>query len=105
MTIYAATITTPAFIIEGRKLLTDDGTAKIKYVARVTDPQQYDAGLIEVLASRLAYEIAYAITGSTTVRQIAAADYERKLKDATFQDATEGAPERIEASDFIEARF
>jgi hypothetical protein len=96
---------TPAFIIEGRKLLTDDGTAKIKYVARVTDPQQYDAGLIEVLASRLAYEIAYAITGSTTVRQIAAADYERKLKDATFQDATEGAPERIEASDFIEARF
>jgi len=96
---------TPAFIIEGRKLLADDGTAKIKYVARVTDPQQYDAGLIEVLASRLAYEIAYAITGSTTVRQIAAADYERKLKDATFQDATEGAPERIEASDFIEARF
>jgi hypothetical protein len=96
---------TPAFIIEGRKLLTDDGTAKIKYVARVTDPQQYDAGLIEVLASRLASEIAYAITGSTTVRQIAAADYERKLKDATFQDATEGAPERIEASDFIEARF
>jgi hypothetical protein len=96
---------TPPFIIEGRKLLTDEGTAKIKYVARITDPQQYDAGLIEVLASRLAYEVSYAITGSTTVRQIAAADFDRKLKDARFEDATEGAPERIEASDFIEARF
>jgi|TARA_R110000824_G_C15120110_1_gene667993 hypothetical protein len=96
---------TPAFIIEGRKLLTDEGTVKIKYVARITDPQQYDAGLVEVLASRLAYELSYAITGSTTVRQIAAADFDRKLKDARFEDATEGAPERIEASDFIEARF
>ena len=96
---------TPPFIIEGRKLLTDDGTAKIKYVARITDPQQYDAGLIEVLAARLAYEISYAITGSTTMKQLTASDYERKLKDATFQDATEGAPERIEANDFIQARF
>jgi hypothetical protein len=95
----------PAFIIEGRKLLTDEGIAKIKYVARITDPQQYDAGLIEVLAARLAYEISYAITGSTTMRQLTAGDYDRKLKEATFQDATEGAPERIEANDFIEARF
>lgn len=96
---------TPAFIIEGRKLLTDEGTARIKYVARITDPQEYDAGLIETLAARLAYEISYAITGSTTMRQLTAADYDRKLKEATFQDATEGAPERIEANDFIEARF
>ena len=96
---------TPAFIIEGRKLLTDEGTAKIKYVARITDPQQYDAGLIETLAARLEYEISYAITGSTTVRQLAAADYDRKLKESTFPDATEGAPERIEANDFVEARF
>jgi len=61
--------------------------------------------LIETLAARLAYEISYAITGSTTMRQLTAADYDRKLKEATFQDATEGAPERIEANDFIEARF
>lgn len=95
----------PVFVIEGRKLLTDEGTARIKYIARVTDPQQYDASLIEALAARLAMEIAYAITGSTSVVQIATALYDEKMKEARFVDATEGAPQKLEASDFIEARF
>jgi hypothetical protein len=54
----------PVFVIEGRKLLTDEDTARIKYIARVTDPQQYDALLIDALSARLASEIAYAATGS-----------------------------------------
>lgn len=95
----------PVFVIEGRKLLTDEGTARIKYIGRVTDPQQYDASLIEALAARLASDIAYAITGSTTVAQLAAAVYDDKMREARFVDATEGAPQKLEASDFIEARF
>lgn len=95
----------PAFVIEGRKLVTNSATAKIKYVARITDPNEYDAGLIDVLSARLAAEAAYAITGSTTVVQIAASLYEQKLKEARFLDATEGATVRLEASDFIESRF
>jgi hypothetical protein len=95
----------PFFVIEGRNLLTDSGTARIKYVARVTDPTQYDAGLVSVLAARLASEAAYAITGSTSVVQIADALYERKLREARFSDATENGTVRLEASDFIEARF
>lgn len=95
----------PVFVIEGRKLLTDEGTARIKYIARVTDPQQYDAGLVEAIAARLALEIAYAITGSTTVVQLTSAIYDEKMKEARFVDATEGAPQKLEASDFIEARF
>lgn len=93
------------FIIEGRKLLTDEGTAKIKYVARITDPQEYDASLIEALAARLAMELCYAVTGSASMIQVTAGMYEAKLKEARFIDATEGAPQRVEASDFIEARF
>jgi hypothetical protein len=95
----------PFFVIEGRNLLTDSGTARIKYVARVTDPTQYDAGLTSVLAARLASEAAYAITGSTSVVQIADALYERKLREARFSDATENGTMKLEASDFIEARF
>ena len=95
----------PFFVIEGRKLLTDSGTARIKYVARITDPTQYDAGLVSVLAARLASETAYAITGSTSVVQIADALYDKKLREARFSDATEGATFKLEASDFIEARF
>lgn len=95
----------PVFVIEGRKLLTDEGTARIKYIARVTDPNEYDAGLVETLAARLAMELAYAITGSTSVVQIATALYDEKMREARFVDATEGAPQKLEASDFIDARF
>lgn len=95
----------PVFVIEGRKLLTDEAIARIKYIGRVTDPQQYDASLVEALASRLAAEVCYAITGSTSMVQIQTSLYEAKINEARFNDATEGATQRLEASDFIESRF
>ena len=95
----------PVFVIEGRKLLSDEGIAKIKYVSRVTDPQEYDANLIGTLAAAIAFEVSYAITGSNTVKQMMAAEYSDKLKQAAFVDGTEGAPQRLEASEFIESRF
>ena len=95
----------PAFVIEGRKLLTDETTSKIKYIARITDPNIYDANLISTLSARLAQDACYAITGSTSLIQVMAAMYQNRLKEARFIDATEGASQRIEASNFIEARF
>jgi len=95
----------PVFVIEGRKLLTDEKTAKIKYIARVTDPNEYDANLISTLSARLAQDACYSITGSTSLIQVMAAMYQNRLKEARFIDATEGASQRIEASNFIEARF
>ena len=95
----------PVFVIEGRKLLTDEGSAQIKYIGRITDPQQFDASLIEAIAARLAAEICYAITGSTSMVQIQTSLYEAKINEARFNDATEGATQRLEASDFIESRL
>ena len=95
----------PVFVIEGRKLLTDEGSAQIKYIGRVTDTQLYDASLTEALAARLAAEICYTITGSTSMVQIQTSLYEAKINEARFNDATEGATQRLEASDFIESRF
>jgi hypothetical protein len=31
--------------------------------------------------------------------------YDEKIREARFIDATEGAPQKLEASDFIESRF
>jgi hypothetical protein len=95
----------PVFVIEGRKLLTDEAVARIKYIGRITDPQQYDASLVEALSARLAAEVCYAITGSTSMVQIQTSLYEAKINEARFNDATEGATQRLEASDFIESRF
>ena len=95
----------PVFVIEGRKLVTDEGTAKIKYIGRVTDPNEYDANLTDTLAARLAFEICYAITGSSSMVQLTSAMYDSKLSEARFTDGTEGAPQKLETSDFIESRF
>ena len=95
----------PVYVIEGRLLLTDEGTAKIKYIGQITDTTKYDSGLIEALAARLAHEVCYAITGSNTLMNSTYNLYQEKLKEARFVDATECAPQRIEASDLIESRF
>ncbi|MGB0467962.1 MAG: hypothetical protein ACPGF7_10620 [Pontibacterium sp.] len=95
----------PVYVIEGRNLLTDESTAKIKYIAQITDPNFYDTLLIEAISARLAYEICYAITGSNALLGSTKTLYDEKMKEARFVDATEGATERFEASDLIESRF
>lgn len=95
----------PVFVVEGRKILTNETGVKIKYVARITDPNEYDFNLIDALSARLAHEICYTITNSTALLQATAALYNDKLKEARFVDATEGAPEVVEADLFVNARY
>jgi len=91
--------------IEGRKLLTDETEIKIVYVARIEDVNQYDVLLQEAIAARLASELAYAITQSTGVAQLMQQAYADKIKEARYLDATEGTADKLEANDFITARF
>lgn len=95
----------PVFVIEGKKLLTSESTAKIKYIGQITDTTLYDASLVETLAAALAAEVCYAITGSNGLTDRAKVNFQEKLKNARFDDATEGANQKIEASDFLEARL
>lgn len=95
----------PVFVIEGRKLLTNEGTVKIKYVGQVTDTTLYDSTLVETLAAAIASEVAYALSGSSTLMNTTYQLYQEKLRAARFDDATEGQPQRIEASDFLEVRL
>ena len=83
----------PAFVIEGRKLVTDEAVAKIKYVGRVTDPNEYDANLIDTLAARLAFEICYAITGSTSMVQLTSAVFDSKLSARRVMWTAQKAPQ------------
>ena len=55
--------------------------------------------------AKIATEICYSITGSASLVTTTFQLYQQKLSLAKNVDATEGAPQRIEASDFIESRF
>lgn len=93
------------FKIEGRKVLTDEGTCRIVYIGRITDTEQYDSLLSSTIATKLAAETAYAITGSTSVSQQMFAVYEERMREARSMDAVEGVPDKIVADDFINIRF
>lgn len=91
--------------IEGRKLLTDESTVYLRYIARITDPNEYDALLIEALTAALAADISYAITNSATLARELQGLYVMKLGEARFADAQENFPDVIEAETFIQARL
>ena len=91
--------------IEGRKILSNEGTCKIVYISRVEDSEQFDSLLSSTIAHRLASETAYAITGSNSVSQAMFALYQDRLREARSMDAMEGYPDKIQADDFLNIRY
>lgn len=81
--------------VEGRKILSDLTPFKFLYIARVTDPNEYDLLMIETIAARLAADIAYALVNSASLARDMQASYETKLSEARFVDATEGTPDNV----------
>ena len=100
--------------IEGRKLLANESTVKLKYVARIVDTNEYDELLIETLSARLAADISFALVNSTSLMKQMQEMYDSKIREARFVDATEGTPDNItnltdktyqEGDLFIASRF
>jgi hypothetical protein len=76
--------------IEGRFILSNQaGPLSITYLADVTDPNEFDAAFIDVLASRLAVEVAHRLTGSTEKRKMAHEEYKAALLEARRANAFE----------------
>lgn len=94
------------FTVVGRKLHTDAGAPlKIRYTARITDTEQYDAMLVDALAYRIAAAVAYKLTNSSSVR----ADMWRLYRDSVLQarhmDALERTSDFEVATTFEDARL
>ncbi|MGB8276100.1 MAG: hypothetical protein WCF16_12625 [Alphaproteobacteria bacterium] len=91
--------------IEGRRVLTDEAAPlNILYLARVTDPAELDALLADTIAARLAADLAYPLTGSTSLAQAMFTTYQAKLAEARRCDAQEGTPEPLDANQWLESR-
>lgn len=85
------------FRVEGRKIHCDEDTVSVIYIARVTDPNEYDQLLIEALAARLAADTSYALVQSSSLTSTMFQLYEAKLSEARFIDATEGTPGAVQS--------
>ncbi len=92
------------FQIEGRTLVTNQSTASIRFIKRVTDATEYDALLYETIAVRLAWKAAITLTANralaTDMRQM----YLDGLKEARTMDGMEGTPFHQDATTLTEVR-
>ena len=76
--------------IEGRTLVTDSDTARVKYIKRVTDPTQFDTGFVNALVPLIASEVAIPITGESGIAETMLKLYEKEYLEAIGEDALEG---------------
>ena len=89
---------------EGRVLLTDESTAKILYIARVTDTIKFDAMFTDVLIAKLAVDLAYPVTNSVTFQAQMQKLYQLKLSEARSIDGQEGFIDELVSPVFTDFR-
>ena len=89
---------------QGRVLLTDESTAKILYVARITDTIQFDALFVDVLTAKLALDLCYPITNSVSLQDKMQKLYQLKLSDARSIDGQEGFIDDLVSDTFTDFR-
>ena len=75
---------------EGNLILSNyEGPRLIRYIANLTDPDDWDPLFVKVLAAALAAEIAYALTGKESAETRAYRRYEMVVADARRLNAIE----------------
>ena len=90
--------------IEGRNIVSDGSTIKIRYIAQVTDTTLFDSTLVQAIALKLAWEIAETLTGNIDLKREMWQKYQFAISEARSNDAMEGTPEKIEADEWLLAR-
>lgn len=78
--------------VEGGRLLANAGSVAVVYVRREEDVTMYDPQLASVLSLKLAADLAYGVTASTTLAQSLEQLYQQKLREAKGTDAREADP-------------
>ena len=91
--------------LEGRNVVTDEGTVYLIYVALDTDPNNYDSYLQESISHQLAADLCYAITNNATLANNYMSRADERLREARFIDATENSLGTIESNEFTDARL
>ena len=91
--------------LEGRNIVSDEGTIYLIYIALDTDPNNYDTYLQESISHQLAADIAYAVTNNATLANNYMTRADERLREARFIDATENSLGTIESNEFTDARL
>jgi hypothetical protein len=89
---------------EGRVLLSDEDTAKILYIGRITDTALFDSLFVDTLTAHLSVKLAYPITNSTSLQLQMHKLYQAKLSEARSVDGQEGFIDDLVSDTFTDFR-
>jgi hypothetical protein len=91
--------------IEGGVLYTDSSDIKIKYIAQITDPDDFDTAFTTALVTQLASALALAVTNNRNVTADMKAEAKEKKAEAIGTDAQGGgSPDDPRCDSWINAR-
>jgi hypothetical protein len=96
--------TVPWAVEQGEILTNLPAPLKVRYISRITNPGLFDPLFVEVLACKLAMEIAEPLTQSETKRARAADEYKFALSEAKRQDAIETAADEFPWGSWLDSR-
>jgi len=80
------TIDTLDYVLEDRKILTNNGACFIKYVFKQNDVQRYTPNFIQALAFRIASDLAIPLTKSAALQKQYLGLYQMRISDASATD-------------------
>ncbi len=90
---------------EGRKILADTDTLKLRYIFDNQHEETWDAALIHVTTLAMAARMAYAITQSASLEELRMADLQRALQRARAIDGQDDPPETLGDFRLLSSRY
>ena len=88
-----------------RVLLTDEGTANIIYIFRLTEVAKMDELLKNAIAMHLAYQISLAIKGDMQQTAFFKREYLEMMSEAMFIDAVQSPVETMQPTEWLNSRL
>lgn len=98
----------PRYKIEGSKIIsysdTEGGSINLVYVSKNIPENLFDSKFKEAVATKLAAELCYSLTQSTTLKQTLLSEYMQYLQDARSVSSQEVSPDDFRFDYFDNAR-
>lgn len=91
--------------IEGSRLLANVDVIRLRYIFRNEDESTWDAALVDVAEMMMQSKLAYAVTGSASLRDSLTQEAAFLLKQAKAVDGQEDPPEELGGYPTYESRF
>lgn len=95
----------PRYRIEGRVILMDESSCKLRYIWRNENPASWDSMLIQCMTMVMRGLFAYPIAQSASLEQAIEGQVSRALREARAVDGQEDDAEALDDSPLLAARF